>query len=73
MISFVHVDQNVQSKMKVMDCSPGEELFISWVGGVPASSGSLWSSLLALTGKEVLNLFSRFTAEWDPGCFTRMS
>lgn len=43
-------------------------------GDIPASAGSLCSSLLALSGKEeVLNLFSLFTAECDPGCFTLIS
>lgn len=41
---------------------------------VPSSASSFWSSLFALRGKEeVLNLFSLFTAEWDPGCFTLIS
>lgn len=43
-------------------------------GGVPASARSFCSSLLALRGKEeVLNLFSLFMAECDPGCFTLIS
>ena len=42
--------------------------------GVPASACSFCSSLFALRGKEeVLNLFSLFTAECDPGCFTLIS
>lgn len=43
-------------------------------GGVPASASSFCNSLLALRGKEeVLSLFSLFTAEWGPGCFTLIS
>lgn len=43
-------------------------------GGVPASASSFCNSLLALRGKvEVLSLFSLFTAEWEPGCFTLIS
>lgn len=41
---------------------------------VPSSASSFCSSLFVLRGKEeVLNLFSLFTAEWDPGCFTLIS
>lgn len=43
-------------------------------GCVPSSASSFCSSLFALRGnEEVLNLFSLFTAEWDPGCFTLIS
>lgn len=52
------------------------ELSERWAASkrVPASASSFCSSLLALRGKEeVLNLFSLFTAEWEPGCFTLIS
>ena len=49
-------------------------LLVEREGGVPASARSFCSSLLALRGKEeVLNLFSLFTAECDPSCFTLIS
>lgn len=69
----------MQSKIKVFQHFPGvkgrrwsEEAETEYIaGGIPASSGSFCSSLLALRGKEeVLNLFSLFRAECDPGCFT---
>lgn len=44
------------------------------MGGIPASASSFCSSLLTLRGcKDVLNLFSRFTAEEDPSCFALIS